>query len=399
MSSIGIIELMLIKHTVVSVDKLTPSILNLVLKRNDGQPFYTFQPGQYATLSFYANGRPSVERCFSIASSPTTQDRLEFGVRIGGKYTQAINKLKAGDSVNVRGPFGGFVFDAPQQQNVVFCAGGIGITPFMSMLRFASTTNLKNNITLLYSVRNQDEVAYYKEINQIATLHPNIRVFFVVGEGPIDKIHLSNYIFQGRINPEMLAKACDENYKNTTFFLCGPPPFMGAVVSMIKKSGADASHIITEAFNQGKQKGTGRGWPFNMYTIGAVGTFVSVGLVMTADLLKTIPESVLPEQLSSTKKASASSRQTEIDNLINSLELSLSPASASPNVISAEKEAADAQALIDATNGQSQTSTGSNAPATPTTPKSTPAPVAPAPTPVAKPKPVCTTVSGVTTCL
>lgn len=320
-------------------------------------------------------------------------------MRIGGKFTHAIEKLKEGDSVTVRGPFGGFVFDAPKQQNVVFCAGGIGITPFMSMLRFASTTNLKNNITLLYSVRNQNEVAYYEEIKQITSAHPNVRVFFVVGEGLIDKIHPSNQIFQGRINPEMLAKACNENYKDTTFFLCGPPPFMGAIVSMLKKSGAEADNIITEAFNQGKQKGKGRGWPFNMYTIGAVGTFVSVGLVMTADLLKTIPESVLPEQLSSTKKASASSRQTEIDNLINSLELSLSPASASPNVISAEKEAADAQALIDATNGQSQTSTGSNAPATPTTPKSTPAPVAPAPTPVAKPKPVCTTVSGVTTCL
>ncbi|MDO8265967.1 MAG: FAD-dependent oxidoreductase [Candidatus Saccharibacteria bacterium] len=392
-----------VKHTVKKVGNLTPSIIGLVLERDPDQQMYSFQPGQYATISFMSKGRHTAERCFSISSSPTDQDTLEFGIRVGGKFTQALQKIKPGDPVSIRGPFGGFIFDAHTQENVVFCAGGIGITPFISMFRYASAIGLKNNITLLYSVRNQDEIAYYDEINQISKEHPNIRVFFVVGEGPIDKIHLQHEIYQGRISPEMLAKACRENYNQTSFFLCGPPPFMGAVVGMLEKSGVDHEHIITEAFNQGKQKGKGRGWPFNVYTIGAVSMVASTVLVMVMDMLKTIPSTVLPENLSSKETLPVATRQKEIDALINKLESNLATTGSSPAVISAEQEVLDAQAIIAAQQTNTKvTYTQAPSTATPSATPSTPTTSTPVATPVPKPAPAktCTTsASGVKTCI
>ena len=394
---------MQVKHTVKEVSNLTPSIIGLVLERDPDQQMYTFQPGQYVTISFMSKGRHTAERCFSISSSPTDQDTLEFGIRVGGKYTQALQKINPGDSVSIRGPFGGFIFDAHTQHNVVFCAGGIGITPFMSMLRYASALNLENNITLLYSVRNQDEIAYYDEINSTTLNNPNIKVFFVVGEGATDKINLSHQIYQGRISPEMLGTACNNLFGETSFFLCGPPPFMNAIVSMLKKSNVASEFIITEAFNQGKQKDKGRGWPFNVYTIGAVSMVASTALVMVVDMLKTIPSTVLPENLSSKETTPLATRQKEIDDIINKLESNLATTGSSPAVTSAEQEVLDAQAEIAAQQSNTkvtytQAPTSSTPSATPTTPATS----TPAATPVPKPTPTkkCTTsASGVKTCI
>lgn len=401
---------MFVSHTVKVIEKITPSILKLSLKRNEGEPIFSYEPGQYATISFKRGKRPSVERCFSISSSPTNQETVEFGIRVGGRFTSALEKLKEGDTVTVRGPFGGFVFDAPNQHNVVFCAGGIGIAPFISMIRYAAALNLKNNITLLYSARNQDEIAYYDEINDITVNNKNIRVFFVVGDGAVTKIHLAHRIYKGYITSDILAEASNNDFGDTTFFLCGPPPFMSSLVSTLKKSGVPHENILTEAFSQGKQKGKGRGWPFNIYVIGALGTFVSSLLVMSSDMLKTIPSTVLPSTLENDNTVGANSRQKDIDSLINKLEIKMGSLGASPSVKSAEEEVAAAQAIIDSqkssnTGTSDKTNTNNSSSSKPSTPATTPAPAptptpTPAPTPTpTPPKQTCTTnASGVTVC-
>ncbi|MCA9345868.1 FAD-dependent oxidoreductase [Candidatus Saccharibacteria bacterium] len=407
---------MLAKYKLVKNQNITPSIISLSLERAVNQPMISFQPGQYATISYYKHGRRSAERCFSIASSPTSQNGVEFGIRVAGKFTQALQKLPEGSTMLVRGPYGGFVFDAQYEKRVVLCAGGIGITPFMSMIRYAAATGIDNEITLIYSIRNQDEIAYYDELNEIITNHKNIRVFFIIGEGTIDKVHLSHYMYSGRITPEILERACNGLFGLTSFFLCGPPPFMGAVKSMLSASGTPNRNVITEEFSQGKQKGKKHGWPFYVYVVGGAGAMAVSASIMVNDMLKTIPKTILPSQLENTNSKPISSRQDELDALINSLASQLSTGGDSPTLISVNQEVADAEAKIaqitsqpTAVNNKSSGSSGSasstptssstgstgSSSSTPTT--STPAPT---PTPTPAPAPKCTTsASGVTTCI
>jgi cell division septation protein DedD len=130
------------------------------------------------------------------------------------------------------------------------------------------------------------------------------------------------------------------------------------------------------------------------YTIGAVSMVASTALVMVVDMLKTIPSTVLPENLSSKETTPLATRQKEIDDIINKLESNLATTGSSPAVTSAEQEVLDAQAEIAAQQSNTkvtytQAPTSSTPSATPTTPATS----TPAATPVPKPTPTkkCTT--------
>src|ERR1019366_1337257 len=139
-----------------NAEKITKSTLLLTLRRDPAERPLAFQPGQYAAISYEINGRKAATRCFSIVSSPTEQDILQFGIRIRGHYTTALTGIKQGDKVSVAGPFGGFVFDVSSDKQSIFMAGGIGITPFIRIMRYNAKLNSDNNITLLYSCATQD---------------------------------------------------------------------------------------------------------------------------------------------------------------------------------------------------------------------------------------------------
>src|ERR1019366_4016478 len=115
-----------------------------------GRPF-GFQPGQYAAISFWHKGRQTPARCFSIVSSPTDQEFLRFSLRVNGHFTKAVEDIKPDDPIKVYGPFGGFIFNTVHDSDVIMLAGGIGITPFISMIRYISRLKTTNKVVLLYS--------------------------------------------------------------------------------------------------------------------------------------------------------------------------------------------------------------------------------------------------------
>lgn len=397
------------KYTVTSVNYVTPSILGLSLERQQGEKLFTFLPGQYATISFVKHMRPSAVRCFSIASSPNDQDILQFGIRIGGRFTKALTGLSVGDSVVVGGPFGSFTFDSHTQRNIVMCAGGIGITPFMSMMRYATQLRLDNQLSLVCSVRSQNDIPYFDELKSLADQNPYLKLAFVVDSGGTDLIPYQHRIFTGRISPEVFDEVTGGDYNEPSFFICGPPPFMKGTASMLSGRGVSADRIITEAFSQGphKQTGRSRGWPFNIYMMGAVGSLVASVVVMSNDMMKSIPPSLLPESLTNDQLAS-SGRAQDLDALVNVLQAQLATSTKSPSLLAAEKEAVDAQAKADDINKQNAAITGgtyavssgatnSGSSASSSSSATTPAPT-PTPTPVHVP--VCTTSSkGVQTCI
>jgi ferredoxin-NADP reductase len=130
-------------YTVVSSNVTNDSTLTVLLHDDTQRRPLVFKPGQYAAISFLHNKRPTPARCFSVTSSPTDQGYLQFGIRIHGHFTKtAAQNLIPGSKVIVEGPYGNFVFSAERDRSALFLAGGIGVSPFMSMLRYIARLQL-----------------------------------------------------------------------------------------------------------------------------------------------------------------------------------------------------------------------------------------------------------------
>ncbi len=398
------------RYYVQSAQQITNSTLLLTLEKDPEESrIFSFQPGQYAAISYSRNHRPSVARCFSIVSSPTDQHILQFSMRTRGKYTSALAKLKQGDEVRVRGPFGGFIFDSDRDKNAVFIAGGIGITPFMSMMQFATQLRIASNITLLYGVANQDDIPFYDELTAMQKANPRLKVVYVVGGGEIDKLK-KDTTATGFVNEDVLNLHADA-YHDATYFICGPPPFMNGVLKVLQAKQVPKQRLITEAFAQGSHRQTGKvlSWPQNMYVMGGVGMALGTLAIMVADIAKTIPQANFVKSNGAIDLATdANQRESDLDAQINQLGTYSASSSSSKALVKAQKAAKKSKSSSPSSSStstpsyyyvQTPSSSSSSAGSSSGSSSSSSSSGGSASTPAPAPTPVCTTSqSGVTTC-
>jgi glycine betaine catabolism B len=187
-----------------------------------------FTAGQYVSV-IYPGAHPAP---FSIASSPQIHDEIELGIEItGGPVTSKLKQAKVGDKAVLRGPFGTFVLQG--EKKVCFLAGGVGITPFMCMLRWIRDTN-QNDIqaTLFYSCRVKQQFLWLPELEQMQREHPNIKIVLTVTrETPPDWKHRT-----GRIDERMIRETIPD-FVEHTFYSCGPPALIDGMFGMLKALG------------------------------------------------------------------------------------------------------------------------------------------------------------------
>lgn len=375
----------------------TPSTLVLTLKQPPEERLFSFLPGQYAAFSFYRHGRPTPARCFSIVNSPNEHRLIRFSMRSRGRFTKAASQLKAGDPVDVRGPFGGFVLDLAGNDEIVMLAGGIGITPFMSMLSYADDEKLKNRIKLFFSNQTQDDIPFRKEIRELERSNSNFEALHVIGKGPVDKLSHTKAV-EGMLDESLLTKELSDDYGGKTYYICGPPPFMNAMLKLLRAKDVADEKILTEAFAQGPNRQTGKilSWPKNVYALSAAGLAIGSFVVMISDLLKTLPPSTYLNSNSISAKAllTDSSRQTDLDALVNDLPASSAKSHESPALKNAIAKAKEANAKTAAAN----TSTNSSPQQAPSQTTTSP-PASPTPAPAVPTKQCTTSQSGVTTCV
>lgn len=294
----------------------------LILRLNKGEydlPL-SFQPGQYAAISYYHKGRKSAARCFSIVSSPIEQNLLEFGIRLGGRYTNELIKLKENDIVNVYGPYGGFVFNHEIDQKVVFLAGGIGITPFLSMLRYAKQIKANNLISLFYSVSNPASIPFQTELLDIAESLDNTQLKFVSSHGEFSS-NLKDYSLTGHIDAQLIKDCLQEPLTNYKFYICGPPGFMSAIRKSLLSNNVPENKILTEAFSQiiNRQSGILRSWPANIYALSIISLILVSLFIASKDLVKALPPNsdYLP-----TKRANflvTNAKHQSLNQIVNSI--------------------------------------------------------------------------------
>jgi ferredoxin-NADP reductase len=203
----------------------------------------SFAPGQYLYYTLphlnYPDARGAT-RSFTIASSPTENNSLRLTTRIRQEsgYKKTLDELPIGTEIETQGPNGTFIFDEKETGPHIFLAGGIGITPFRSMIKYVADRNLKNQIYLIYSNSDSD-ITFKKDLDEIAEAHPNIKIQYIISsvEGHLDEPKISK--LTGNWKLEITKCIC---------WLCGPPPFIDAVHEILTKMGVPSGKIRFEKF-------------------------------------------------------------------------------------------------------------------------------------------------------
>ena len=301
------------KYSVAAIKRLTPTIVLLTLAPKRKRDRLRFTAGQYAALGFKHGGRPSPMRCFSIVSSPNQPDSLQFAIRIIGDFTQTVAALRPGDSVLVRGPFGNFIVDEQFDRNLVLLAGGIGITPFMSMIRAHAEQRSSKPMTLLYSCSSQDDIPFYEELLELERRDERLRVAFFITNGPVDKLAEAR-VLTGRIGTEHLERVTGGMFNACTYFLCGPKPFIETLRGGLEGKGTEPERIVSEEFSPTKANKLAfqPGWNVRRWTYGLTGATLVMGtaFIMSLDLARYVPKLASNVTTKSTTTAAQSTAQT-----------------------------------------------------------------------------------------
>lgn len=208
-----------------------------------GSQMFSYLPGQFAFLSFRSGHLSKEPHPFTLSSSPSRPGNLQFTIRCCGDWTDQIKTLQIGDRANIQGPFGHFSHRilAPDQE-IIFIAGGIGITPMLSMLRDMADRKDGRPITLLWSNQTQ---AHQFASDELATISQQLTAFRWIPIFSREKTTQGQF---GRLDRTMLEALLKEHSRNAALFLCGPPPMIHAVETALKQIGFPPRCIHTEAF-------------------------------------------------------------------------------------------------------------------------------------------------------
>ena len=203
---------------------------------------FEFSPGQFLAVRVRIDGKPHV-RCYSISSAPHTRGYLEISVRRQGRVSGTLHAtVRAGSTLTINRPAGQFVYPAGDDRPLALIAGGIGITPLLSMLRHAVAADPARPITLLYSARREHDVAFHSELRVLAERHPQVRVAITLTQ-PTEPTRLRT----GRLDEAMVRQFVAAP-ADTIFCLCGPGPMIDDMRAALAGLGVPAGQVRFEQF-------------------------------------------------------------------------------------------------------------------------------------------------------
>ncbi len=234
-------------YRVTEVNRETGDVWTVKLAPPDGQPINAYHPGQFHFLTFLrGGGLPVEEHHWTISSSPTEKGFVRSTIKELGDFTATIGKTNPGDRALVHAPFGRFSYTFhPEEKNLVFIAGGIGITPIRSMLIHLRDTRSSRNVLLLYANSDRDNIVFYDELTEIAKgSHPNLRVIHVL-QNPPDQWSGET----GKIDEGMIRKYIGEDKAVNGYYICGPPGLVSSSINILKSLGVEDKRIHTEIFS------------------------------------------------------------------------------------------------------------------------------------------------------
>ncbi|AXK85377.1 2Fe-2S iron-sulfur cluster binding domain-containing protein [Nocardia farcinica] len=242
---LGGIPIQDVRTRVTALTPLTRDIVSLRLQPIEPATF-EYKPGQYADLTIPGTDE---HRSFSMASTQTTPDRLEFLIKKypGGKFAELLeNDLSIGDEIELTGPYGSFTLKEGHILPIVCIGGGAGMAPILSLLRHMSETGNTRPVHFYYGARTAGDLFYLEEIlergERLADFHfvaclSESAEHDLTGAFSVEPGNVTDVV--GRLEPD-IAKS--------EVYLCGPPPMVDAALALLDAEGTPPDQIFYDKF-------------------------------------------------------------------------------------------------------------------------------------------------------
>ena len=208
----------------------------------------SFRPGQFLKFNWAIDGN-TFPRCYSICSSPLQTGYIEITPKqtASGHVSVFLNQnASIGLTVEASMPAGQFCFDETEHRRIVLIAGGSGITPFMSMLRYIDDRCLSTDVTLLYFVRTSKDIIFETELKSLETRLPRFHLVTVLSQPDPRWIGPTGHLTRDLIEVSV------EDFTSSTFFICGPPGMMNAAREVLESMKVSSAKIKQENFGAGR---------------------------------------------------------------------------------------------------------------------------------------------------
>ncbi len=231
-------------------EKLTPTSWELSFRP---QRPVRFRAGQYMELTI-PHGKADIRglrRMFSVASAPVESDVIRFGINTAERSSSlktALLALEPGEIIAATAVGGDFLLPKEVTRPLLFVAGGIGITPFMSHMEQMAGSGENRDVVVLYSASSAEELAYSERLKALGN-----PVLLLAPSAPKPLPKNWTYLGRGPLTPELLASAVPD-VKSRAAYVSGPPAFVHVVRAMLRK--AQAQSVRTDFFSGYTSKST-----------------------------------------------------------------------------------------------------------------------------------------------
>lgn len=225
-------------------------VVSLYLDKPQDTNLCDYRCGQFVTLRFrLEDGNWSEPHPFTLSSAPE-DGFLRVTIKRAGDFTSTVqDKLREGDEVLLSGTFGRFCKGAPERERLVLIAGGVGITPFLSVLRHLWAIGSDSEVVLFWANRTWQDVFAREELNELGRTLA-LKVVHVLSrerEIPSEANGLVEHFELGRIDSGILRSHAGD-FGEAGIFLCGPPKMQQAILAEIEALGIPRDHVDTESF-------------------------------------------------------------------------------------------------------------------------------------------------------
>lgn len=221
----------------------TTDTLTFRIKPAAGGEVIPYKPGQFVQLHLTPQSEVKMSRSYSISTSPSTRDYLDLTIKIQGTFPQLLKDLQPGHRFGLRGPLGHFYFDPVTQPHIALLGAGVGVTPLMGMLRYATALKLPNKVTFLDVNKTEEDTIFRKELLEVQEKqNPNLKL--VLSYTRLAPEHPWKGE-RGRLNWDMITRHVPD-LMNVHFFVCGPDQMNKDIKTLLLEKGVDKSKIKLE---------------------------------------------------------------------------------------------------------------------------------------------------------
>ncbi len=225
-----------------TVKQIIPRTHNVTSYRFPRPEGLKYKAGQFLFITI-KSGQRDFSKHFSFSSSPTDRQHVEFTKKFTeSEFSTALKQLKLGDWARIDAPYGRFTFEG-EHPKIGMLAGGIGITPLVSICKYCTDTHSKTRIMLLYGCRTENDIAFKQELQHMQSQNRNLRVLFILSEPDTNWGGHTGVITAGMLKQEI------PDYKETVFYTCGPPPMVEVMEKIVESLGLSKTQLKREYFS------------------------------------------------------------------------------------------------------------------------------------------------------